>query len=60
MMMMVRLLQGVILLQGRMYIFPRHVCFSCDLFGNSKSIKIGFHEIIGVLFCKAFDPKQLM
>eukprot|EP00281_Chroomonas_sp_CCMP1168_P026709 CAMPEP_0206251288 /NCGR_PEP_ID=MMETSP0047_2-20121206/21941_1 /ASSEMBLY_ACC=CAM_ASM_000192 /TAXON_ID=195065 /ORGANISM="Chroomonas mesostigmatica_cf, Strain CCMP1168" /LENGTH=266 /DNA_ID=CAMNT_0053677225 /DNA_START=129 /DNA_END=926 /DNA_ORIENTATION=+ len=41
-------LQGVILLQGRMYIFPRYVCFACDLLGSFKSIKIGFHEILDI------------
>ena len=31
-----------------MYIFPRHVCFACDLLGNNKSIKIDFHDIIDI------------
>ena len=34
-------LYSTILLQGRLYIFPRHVCFACDLLGNVRSLVIG-------------------
>ncbi|MGB1601175.1 MAG: GRAM domain-containing protein, partial [Promethearchaeia archaeon] len=33
------------LLQGRLYIFPRHVCFACDLIGNVRSLVIAFADI---------------
>lgn len=41
-------LHSTILLQGRMYIFPRHVCFACDLIGNVKSLCIAFKDVTDI------------
>uniref|UniRef100_A0A7S4P844 VASt domain-containing protein n=2 Tax=Guillardia theta TaxID=55529 RepID=A0A7S4P844_GUITH len=41
-------LQEMILLQGRMYLFPRHVCFACDLLGSVRSIVIPYSEITDI------------
>jgi hypothetical protein len=38
-------LKHSILLQGRMYVFPRHIGFACDLLGQVKSISLRFSEI---------------
>jgi hypothetical protein len=41
-------LKHSILLQGRLYIFPRHLGFACDLLGQAKSITIKFSDIESV------------
>ena len=41
-------LHCTILLQGRLYIFPRHVCFACDLLGNVRSLVIAFADILDI------------
>ena len=38
----------LILLQGRLYVFPHHVGFACDLLGNSKTIKVRIADIIAI------------
>jgi hypothetical protein len=37
-----------ILLQGRMYVFSKHVCFSCSLFGYHKLERIPIESIVSV------------
>lgn len=37
-----------ILLQGRMYVFPKHVCFSCSLFGYHRLETIPIESILSV------------
>lgn len=37
-----------ILLQGRMYVFTKHVCFSCSLFGYHKIKSIPIESILSV------------
>lgn len=37
-----------ILLQGRMYVFSKHVCFSCSLFGYHKVERIPIESIVSV------------
>lgn len=41
-------LKKKILLQGRMYVFDRHVCFSCSLFGYHKLKVIPIANIVDV------------
>jgi hypothetical protein len=41
-------LKHSILLQGRVYIFPRHLGFACDLLGQVRSISLKFSDIISV------------
>ena len=41
-------LKKKILLQGRLYVFDHHVCFSCNLFGYHKIKVIPMESIVGV------------
>ena len=37
-----------ILLQGRMYVYPRHVCFACDLIAKTRTICIPFTDVTDI------------
>lgn len=50
-----------ILLQGRIYVFPHHIGFSCDLIGQTRTISLNFSEIAAIKKAKTviFVPNAI-
>jgi hypothetical protein len=53
--------KSAILLQGRIYVFPHHVGFACDILGQNRTIIINFSEIFSMKKAKTamFVPNAI-